>query len=81
MLVNLKAAAEYLGISPNTLCKWCQKKQIPHYKLTNRPMFKKAELDRFIERKRVPAIPRLKEFRPRPLISSSPLRRSLKQSA
>lgn len=65
VLMSVKDAAEYIGIEPGTLQKWCQKKQIPHYKVTNRPMFKKAEIERFIEMRRVPAIARIREPRVR----------------
>ena len=63
--INLKEAAEFLGIKAATLTKWVQAKKIPHYKVTARPLFKKAELEKFMEMRRVAAIPRLKQPRAR----------------
>lgn len=62
-LIPLKEAAEYLGIEPGTLRKWVQAKRIPYYSL-GRPKFKRAELDRFIERHRVAAVQRIRDFKP-----------------
>jgi excisionase family DNA binding protein len=65
MLMSVKEAAVYLGVEPDTLRKWVQKKQITHYRIVGRPKFKQADLDRFIEANRVPAILRMKDFKPR----------------
>lgn len=65
MLMNLKEAAAYLGITVAALQKWCQRKQVPYYKLVGQLKFRKPDLDRFIDRHFVPAIPRMKDFKPR----------------
>lgn len=64
-LMPLKDAAKHLGITPGTLQKWVQKRSITFYRVGYHPKFKLADLDRFIESKRVPAVQRIKVFRPR----------------
>lgn len=64
-LIDLKDAAVHLGVEPDTLRKWCQQKRITHYRIGNHPKFKQADLERFIEIRRVPAVQRMKDFRPR----------------
>lgn len=62
-LMPLKDAAAYLGIKPGTLRQWVQKRRISYVAL-GRPKFRKADLDRFIERQYKPAVQRIKPFKP-----------------
>ncbi len=53
-LMSVKAAAAYLGIAPNTLRDWIYNlRALPWYRIgakgRGKPMFKRADLDRFIE--------------------------------
>lgn len=64
-LLSIADAAEVLGVEPDTLRKWVQKKQITHYRIVGRPKFKQADLERFIDRQVVPAVVRMKDFKPR----------------
>ena len=64
-MMPLKDAAVYLGIKPDTLRKWVQTRRITHYRIGGHPKFKRPDLDRFIEAQKVPAVVRLKAFRPR----------------
>ncbi len=50
-VMNIKEASDYLGISPDTLYRYVYSDRIPAFKLGNRWKFKKAILDRWIERK------------------------------
>ncbi|MFB3126172.1 MAG: helix-turn-helix domain-containing protein [Candidatus Acidiferrales bacterium] len=50
-VMNIKEASDYLGISPDTLYRYVYNDRIPAFKLGNRWKFKKAILDRWIERK------------------------------
>ncbi len=49
-VMNIKEASDYLGISPDTLYRYVYNDRIPAFKLGNRWKFKKAILDRWIER-------------------------------
>lgn len=53
--LGTKAAASYLGISVHTLGKWCSAKRIPYYKVGKERSFKKEDLDKFVESRRVEA--------------------------
>ncbi len=53
MIENLISAEEvtrYLDISLPTLYKWIKTKNIPSYKIGSRVLFKKSELEKWIER-------------------------------
>lgn len=50
-VMTLREASQYLGISPDTLYKYLSENKIPAFKLGNRWRFKKALLDRWMERK------------------------------
>lgn len=50
-VMNIKEASDYLGIAPDTLYRYVYNDRIPAFKLGNRWKFKKAILDRWIERK------------------------------
>ncbi|CAG1066002.1 hypothetical protein BAC1_01599 [uncultured bacterium] len=65
MLLSVKEAAALLGIKDATLRKWVQQRRITFYRIGRHPKFKQQDLDRFLEQLRVPAIPRMKGFRPR----------------
>ncbi len=50
-VMNLRQASQYLGVSPDTLYRYICEGQVPAFKLGNRWKFKKAILDRWMERK------------------------------
>ena len=58
-LMNAKEAAGYVGLKHGTLQKMAQREEIPHYRVNGRPKFKKAELDRWLMRRRIEARPRI----------------------
>lgn len=49
-VMNVREASKYLGVSKETLYKYLTQDQIPAFKLGNRWRFKKAVLDRWMER-------------------------------
>jgi excisionase family DNA binding protein len=49
-VMNIRQAAKYLGVSPDTLYKYLSRGSIPAFKLGNRWRFKKSMLDRWMER-------------------------------
>ncbi|HLJ19838.1 MAG TPA: helix-turn-helix domain-containing protein [Terriglobales bacterium] len=53
-VMNIRQAAEYLGISSDTLYKYLAEERIPAFKLGNRWKFKKTVLDRWMERQSFP---------------------------
>jgi excisionase family DNA binding protein len=52
-VMNVRQAAQYLGVSPDTLYKYVNEQQIPAFKLGNRWRFKKSKLDQWMEEKSV----------------------------
>jgi excisionase family DNA binding protein len=48
-VMNVRQAAEYLGISSDTLYKYVAEGQIPGFRLGNRWRFKKSLLDAWME--------------------------------
>jgi len=48
--MNIRDAAQYLGISADTLYKYVSEEKIPAFKLGNRWKFKKTILDAWMER-------------------------------
>lgn len=53
--LNVRAAAEYLGVRPFTLRVWSNQKQINHYRAGRLLRFKKADLDSFMKKEFVPS--------------------------
>jgi excisionase family DNA binding protein len=49
-VMNIREAAQYLGISADTLYKYVSEEKIPAFKLGNRWKFKKTILDSWMER-------------------------------
>ena len=49
-LISSEEASKYLDISLSTLYKWTKSKNIPIYKIGSRVLFKKSELEKWIER-------------------------------
>jgi excisionase family DNA binding protein len=46
--LNVKEAAKFLGVSPQTVYLWVERKQIPHLRVMGRNIrFLKSELDSF----------------------------------
>lgn len=56
-VMNIRQAADYLGISSDTLYKYLAEERIPAFKLGNRWKFKKSVLDRWMERQSFPVAP------------------------
>ncbi len=52
-LVNIREAADYLGLSTNTLYQWCSKRRLPHIKVGRLVKFDLQELDSWIKKNRV----------------------------
>jgi excisionase family DNA binding protein len=50
-VMNIRQAAQYLGVSPDTLYKYVNEQKIPAFKLGNRWRFKKSRLDQWMEEK------------------------------
>ncbi len=50
-VMNIRQASQYLGVSPDTLYRYICDGEVPAFKLGNRWKFKKATLDRWMERK------------------------------
>ncbi len=50
-VMNIRQASQYLGVSPDTLYRYVCEGEIPAFKLGNRWKFKKAILDRWMEKK------------------------------
>ncbi len=63
-VMNIRQAAEYLGISSDTLYKYLAEERIPAFKLGNRWKFKKTVLDRWMERQSFPVAPAAAPRRP-----------------
>lgn len=49
-VMDIRQAADYLGISPDTLYKYASESFIPAFKLGNRWRFKKSRLDDWMDR-------------------------------
>ncbi len=50
-IMNVRQAAEYLGVSADWLYKHAMQKEIPAFKLGNRWKFKKTALDNWMDQK------------------------------
>jgi excisionase family DNA binding protein len=50
-LMDMNAAAEYLGISKNTLYEWVVQQKIPHTKVGRLTKFKREDLDAWLEKR------------------------------
>jgi len=48
-VMDIRAAAEYLGISPDTLYKYATERAVPAFKMGNRWRFKKSRLDEWMD--------------------------------
>lgn len=53
--LNRKEAAEYLGVSPQTLNKWAciGRPYIPYYRVGKKAVYEQTDLDKFLKRHRV----------------------------
>jgi excisionase family DNA binding protein len=54
--LNVKQAAQLLGLQPATVYKACCTRSIPHYKLGTRTVFDREELLRWRAARRVPTL-------------------------
>jgi excisionase family DNA binding protein len=48
-VLDIRAAAAYLGISPDTLYKYASESFVPAFKIGNRWRFKKSRLDEWMD--------------------------------
>jgi excisionase family DNA binding protein len=65
-VMDIRQAADYLGISPDTLYKYASENFIPAFKLGNRWRFKKSRLDDWMDQQSgMAAQPELKEVKSR----------------
>jgi excisionase family DNA binding protein len=65
-VMDIRQAADYLGISPDTLYKYASESFIPAFKLGNRWRFKKSRLDDWMDQQSgVVTQPELKEVKSR----------------
>ncbi len=55
-VMNLRQAAEYLGVSEDTLYKYLAEERLPAFKLGNRWKLKKSVLDTWMERQSMGAV-------------------------
>ena len=53
-VINIRQAAQYLGVSPDTLYKYVGQQKVPAFRLGNRWRFKKSMLDEWMEQKSHP---------------------------
>lgn len=60
-ILDIRQAADYLGISPDSLYKYASESVIPAFKLGNRWRFKRSLLENWIERQSLPAIAPVRE--------------------
>jgi excisionase family DNA binding protein len=49
-VVGVKAAAEFLGISPSNVYAWVERNQVPHYRIGRSIKFRVSELDEWLKR-------------------------------
>jgi excisionase family DNA binding protein len=65
-VMDIRQAADYLGISPDTLYKYASENFIPAFKLGNRWRFKKSRLDDWMDQQSggAPQV-EVKEVKPR----------------
>jgi excisionase family DNA binding protein len=64
-VMDIRQAADYLGISPDTLYKYASESFIPAFKLGNRWRFKKSRLDDWMDQQSGVAQVELKDVKPR----------------
>lgn len=53
-ILTISEAADYIKLAKGTLYQYIHYGKIPHYKIGNRVMFKKEDLDDFIEKCFIP---------------------------
>ncbi len=61
--LTVREASQYLGIKPSSLYAMVEGKEIPHYRIGRLIKFTKADLDAFMEKKRVDCMDLEKEAR------------------
>ena len=64
-VMDIRQAADYLGISPDTLYKYASENFIPAFKLGNRWRFKKSRLDDWMDLQSGAHSAEVKEVKPR----------------
>jgi excisionase family DNA binding protein len=61
--LTVKEASRYLGVKPSSLYSMVDEKEIPHYRIGRLIKFTKADLDAFMEERRVDRVDIEKEAR------------------
>ena len=51
--LNVSQAASFLGVTTSTIYAWTMRKAVPHYKLGKLVKFRKSELIKFMENKKI----------------------------
>ncbi len=51
--IGIKEAAEHLGVKVETLYAWIHRKQIPYYKVGRLVKFRNADIERWLNERRV----------------------------
>ncbi len=54
-LIDVKDAARMLGLARSTLYEWARFRRVPHIRLGDRLLFDPADLQAFVQRRRVPS--------------------------
>lgn len=62
-LMSMKDTCEYLGVTRQTIHRWLKQGKLSSYLLANRRLFRKVDLDRFVERSRESILTRYMEER------------------
>ncbi len=57
-VMKIRQAAQYLGVTSDTLYRYAQNGDVPGFKLGNRWRFKKSVLDSWMEQRTTPAVKR-----------------------
>lgn len=53
-VINIKQASELVGLTVNTLYSYCARRKIPHLKLGAKLLFRRSELEAWLDAHRVP---------------------------
>ena len=52
-LLNVREAAQLLGVAPATLYEWCAAHFIPHVKVGSRTLFAPEDLEHWLQERRI----------------------------
>ena len=60
--MNLNECAHHLSVTPKAIYQKVHRHEIPHYKMNKRLLFKKEEIDEWVEAQRVPTDEEIRQF-------------------